>query len=403
MEFIYQARTSEGKLQSGTVQASTRQAALDVLKRHTLAIIFLEENKGASVFFKAIKWERVNARELVAFSRSFASLFDAGVPLVEGLRILADQTTNKYFRRVILDVMDNIDAGLKLSQGLAKYPNVFSEFYRNMVKSGETSGSLQKILLYLADYTERQYVLQSNIRSALLYPIFIIFVFIIVFLIMMVYVIPSLSSVLSQIGSGELPLITRVVLSLSGFTVDWFIVILILIFGSFGWLVYYLRTDLGRLTWDRFSLKLPVFGNIFKTIYQARFADTLSTLVRGGVSIIEAMQITADVVGNSVYRGLIIKITEEVKAGNTIESVVKAHEEFSPLVAQMIAVGERSGKLEEILNKLAVFMESEVDRTIKGLVPLLEPMLIVVLGVGVGMLVSAIILPIYSIILNVTG
>lgn len=403
MEFSYQARTKEGKLQSGTVQASTRQAALDVLKRHNLAIIALEEHEGVSVFFKDIKWEHVSSRELVTFSRSFASLFDAGVPLVEGLRILADQTGNAYFRRVILEVMDNVDAGLKLSQGLGKHPKVFSDFYRNMVKSGETSGSLQRTLSYLADYTERQYELQSNIRSALIYPIFVIVVFIAVFLIMMVYVIPKLSGVLTQIGSGELPLLTQVILTLSQFTSDWFIVILILLFGMVSWFWYYLKTDIGRAAWDRLSLRIPVFGGLFKTIYQARFADTLSTLVRGGISIIEAMQITADVVGNTVYRSLIMRIAEEVKAGNTIESVVKSYDQFSPLVVQMIAVGERSGKLEEILTKLAVFMENEVDRMVKGLVPLLEPILIVILGVGVGLLVASIILPIYSVILNVAG
>jgi len=403
MEFSYQARTKEGKLQSGTVQASSRQSALDVLRRHELAVIGLEEASGVGMLFKEIKWERVSSRELVAFSRSFASLFDAGVPLVESLRILADQTSNKFFRRAIMDVMDDVDAGAKLSQALGKHPKVFTDFYRNMVHSGESTGSLQHTLLYLADYTERQYQLQSNIRSALIYPIFVIAVFIIVFLIMMVYVVPKLSSVLQQITQGDLPLLTRTILKLSNFTSDWFIVILFLIFGGIGWFVYYLRTQDGRLLWDRYSLEFPIFGQIFRTIYQARFADTLSTLVHGGVSIIEAMQITAEVVGNRVYKLLILKIVEEVKAGNTIESVVKAHQEFSPLLVQMIAVGERSGKLEEILAKLAAFMETEVDRTVKNLIPLLEPILIVVLGVGVGLLVASIILPIYSIILNVAG
>jgi len=401
MEFIYQARTKEGKPQSGTVEASTHQAALNVLRRHNLTVILLEEATNVGAFFKEIKWERVSARELVTFSRSFSSLFDAGVPLVEGLRILADQTDNQYFRQVILDIMDNVDAGLKLSQGLEKHPKVFSDFYRNLVKSGETSGSLQKTLLYLADYTERQYELQSNIRSAFIYPIFVIVVFIAVFLIMMVFVIPRLSGVLTQLGTGELPWLTRIMLALSRFTSDWFIGILLLIAGGIGWLIYYLRSDIGKAAWDRLSLRLPLFGSLFKTIYQARFSDTLSNLVRGGIPIIEAMHITADVVGNTVYKQLILKIAEEVKAGNTIESVVKAHEEFSPLLVQMVAVGERSGKLEEILMKLAAFMESEVDRSVKSFVPLLEPILIIILGLGVGLLVAAILLPLYSVILNV--
>lgn len=386
------------------VEASTRQAALEVLKRHSLTVISLEDAGGAGLLFKEIKWERVSPRELVTFSRSFASLFDAGVPLVEGLRILADQTRNKFFRRVILEVMDDVDAGMKLSQGLDKHPSVFSDFYRNMVKSGETSGSLQKTLLYLADYTERQYHLQANIRSALTYPTFVIGVFVIVFLVMMVFVVPSLTRTLAQIvGEDKLPFITKVIISISNFTSQWFIAIIVFLVGGVIWLVSYLRTDIGRATWHRVSLQLPVFGPLFKTIYQARFADTLSTLIRGGIQIIEAMTITANVVGNTSYKNIILRMAEEVKAGNTIESVVKTHEEFSPLVVQMIAVGERSGKLEEILGKLSVFLEAEVDRTVKNLVPLLEPVLIIILGVGVGLLVGAIIIPIYSIIINITG
>lgn len=401
MEFSYKARTVQGKLQSGIVEASTKQAALDVLQRHQLTVISVEEHLRMGLLFRELKWERVSMRELVTFSRSFATLFDAGVPLVEGLRILADQSNNPFFRSTILQIMDDVDGGMKLSQALNKHPKVFSNFYQHMIRAGETSGALQKTLLYLADYTERQYQLRGNIRSAMIYPIFVVVVFIVVFLIMMVFVVPRLSGILLQISKGELPFITKAVLAASNFTTDWILVILFLIGGLIAWIFHYLRSEVGKDIWHRYQLKLPIFGPMLKIVYQARFADTLSTLVRGGIPIIESMQITADVVGNNVYKGIILKMAEEVKAGNTIESVVKQHEEFSTLLTQMIAVGERSGKLEEILNKLAAFFQTEVDRTVKGLIPLIEPILIIVLGVGVGILVASIIIPIYTIILNV--
>lgn len=400
MEFSYRARTKEGKLQSGTVHASSHQAALEVLRRHQLTVVFLEEAGGGSIFSYQFSSHHVSTRDLVAFSRSFASLIDAGVPLIEALRILADQTNNSYFRSVTLQVVDDIDGGVKLSQALAKYPKVFPAFYRNMIKSGETVGALQRTLLYLADYTEREYQLKSAIKSALMYPIFIISVFIIVFFIMMVFVFPRLSTILTQIGGGKekLPFVTRFIMGVSDFTSHWFLVILLIMAGLGGWAIYWLRQENGKKAWNTYQLHLPVFGQLFRTIYQARFADNLSTLIRGGVPIVEAMHITADIVGNSVYENLINKIAEELKAGNTIESVIRGREELSPLLVQMIVVGERSGKLEEILAKVALFFEAEVDRTIKGLTPLLEPILIVILGVGVGVLVASVILPIYSLI-----
>lgn len=399
MEFSYRARTKEGKLQSGMVQASSRQAALEVLRRHKLTVVFLEEQERG-IFSYQFYSHRVSIRDLVAFSHSFASLIDAGVPLIESLRILGDQTNNSYFRSVILKIVDDVDGGMKLSGALGKYPNVFPVFYRNMVKSGETAGALQRTLLYLADYTEREYQLKSAIRSALMYPIFIISIFVIVFFIMMVFVFPRLSSILTQIGGGKekLPFVTRLIMGISDFTSQWFVVILLVIVGLVSGFLYWIRQEEGRKMWHAYQLRLPVFGQLFKTIYQARFADNLSTLIKGGVPIVEAMHITADIVGNTVYESLINKIAEELRAGNTIESVVKGRDELSPLLVQMVAVGERSGKLEEILAKVALFFESEVDRTIKGLTPLLEPMLIVILGVGVGVLVASVILPIYSLI-----
>lgn len=404
MRFIYKARTKEGVPQKGTVDAASQEGALEVLTRHGLIPVSLSPEKGGWLVFQDIKFERVSSKDLVAFFRSFASLFEAGVPLVEGLRILAEQAGNVYFRGVLLDITDKVEGGMKLSQAFSNYPKVFSEFSASMIKAGEVSGSLQKTLGYLADYTEREYHLRSSVRTALIYPLFIVGVFVLVFLILMVFVIPRLSEVLSQIaGEENLPFLTRAILSLSKFTKTWILVIVGLIVGGIGWLIYYLKTIKGREEWHYVQLHIPIFKGIFKLIYQARFADNFSILIHGGIPILEAINITADVVGNTVYEKLIREIGEEVKAGNTIESVVKRHEEFSPFLVEMVAVGERSGKLEEVLDKVATFYQKEVDRAVAGLTGLIEPVLIVILGVGVGFLVASIIIPIYTVISKVGG
>ena len=400
MQFNYKARTKEGKLQGGVIEAASRQSALEVLQRHQLTALSLDAVKSGFSFSYDIKvFSGVGRKDLVGFFRSFSSLFEAGVPIVEGLRILADQTENKNFRVIIIDVVDKVDGGMKLSQAISHYPNIFSEFHINMIKAGESSGALQKTLLYLADYTEREYQLRANVRNAMLYPAFIITVFITVFFIMMVFVVPRLAVILGQlVGKDKLPFITRALLAVSKFTNDWIIAIVLLLVGGIGFAVYYLKTPQGKEWWDDFQLRVPIFKNIFRQIYQTRFADNLSTLIAGGIPIIEAIAITANIVNNKTYQRLIYKIGEEVKAGNSIESVVRFHEEFSPFLVQMIAVGKRSGKLEDSLAKVAGFFQKEVDRSVAGLTTLIEPLLIVVMGVGVGFLVASIMIPIYSVI-----
>ena len=400
MQFTYKARTQEGRSQGGVIEANSRQAALEVLQRHHLTAFSLDEIKSGLSLLTEIKvFSGVKKKDIVTFFRSFSSLFEAGVPMVESLRILADQTQNKSFRSMIIEIVDKIDGGMKLSQALSYYPDTFSDFQVNMLKSGETSGALQKTLLYLADYTEREYQLRADIRNAMLYPAFIMTVFITAFFILMIFVVPRLSEIITQLGGKDkLPLITRVLLTTSKFTNDWLIGILLVLACGIGLGIYFFHTPRGRRWWDNAQLRIPIFKTIFRQIYQTRFADNLSTLIRGGIPIIEAISISANIVNNSVYESLIRKIGEEVKAGNTIESVVRLHEEFSPLLVQMIAVGERSGRLEDSLKRVADFFQKEIDRSITGLTILIEPLLIVIMGIGVGILVASIMIPIYSIV-----
>ena len=404
MQFIYKARTPEGKLQTGTVEASDYSRALEVLQGHNLIVISVEEKKEGLLQKEIQIFRGVKARELVIFSRALSSLFDAGVPLVEGLRALAEQTPSPTFAKVLYKVADEVDGGMPFSRALGKHPKFFSKFYVSMIKTGEVSGNLQETLSFLADYTERDYVLKSKVRGALTYPAFVISVFFVVGLVVLTWVIPRLTRVLQEIApGGELPAITRALISVSGFTRHYIWLILLLVIGGGGYLFWWLKTPAGRRAWHALQLKLPIFGPLFKKIYQARFAGNLSTLIRGGLPIIESINITQEVIGNTIYEEILAELASAVKTGKSIASVIAKKEEFSPVTTLMVAVGEKAGKLEPILKKIALFYEAEVGHTVDNLASLLEPVLIIILGVGVGLVVASVIIPMYTVITSVGG
>lgn len=407
MKFYYKARTQGGEIQSGNVEASSRTAALEVLQRHNLVVIALKEQGGGDFLAKEIFLAgAVRPKEVVLFSRSLASLFDAGVPLVESIRILADQSVNTHFQKVLLEIASDVDGGLSFSRTLGQHPSVFSQFYVNMVKTGEVSGNLQKTLTYLAEYLEKDYNLRAKIRSALTYPAFIVGVFLAVGIIMLLFVIPRLGTALKQMvpDPSRLPAITKIVFALSDFVLQWWWIfifgLIILIVGA----IIYARLPEGRRLWHEWQLKLPIFGALLQKIYQARFAENLSTLIRGGLPIIQSLKITAEVVGNVRYTEIINEVAEQVKTGTTIESVLARYPDyFSAMVTQMVSVGEKSGKLEEILRKTSGFYQGEVDRTVDNLTSLIEPIMIIILGAGVGLVIAAIIIPMYSIVTSLAG
>ncbi len=406
MQFTYRARTQAGKMQTGLVEAKTRQIALEILQKNHLVIIELEEFKKNIFLSKNFIqfYKKIRPKELVIFSRSFSALFEAGIPISDALKTLAEGMNNKYFRDIILDINDGVEGGNKLSNELTKYPNIFSNFYTNMIKSGEVSGNLDKSLLYLADYEEKNYKLRTSIKSAMTYPIFVIGIFVIVGIVMLTFVIPRLAQILTQIGNvKELPFITKILIKTSELASGSIFIIAILIVGVISYFVYYLKTKKGKDNWHNVQLKIPFFGLLFKNIYQARFASNLSTLIQGGVPIIEALDITSKVINNSVYEKAINDISEKVRAGSNIESVIENYKEFSPLMVEMIAVGEKSGKLSQMLDKVSEFFTNESDIMVGQISSYLEPIMIIVLGIGTALLVSAVIVPIYGIISGIGG
>ena len=400
MQFYYQVRTQQGDVKNGTVEAQSRDAAIDVLQRSNFIIIDLEGAGAVPFFSRRIKlFRRVPRKEVVIFSRQISTLFEAKVPLLESLKTMMDQTSNPTFKDALLDIVKSVDAGTSLSKALSSHRKIFSEFYVNMVKSGEASGKLEEVFQYLADGLEREYYLMQKVRGAITYPAFIVFGFVSVMFVMMVWVVPNLTSILKETGA-ELPLLTRVVIGVSdAFASYWWLIIMLLL-SLVGGLWYYVITPAGRALWHRVQLHIPLFGGMFRKFYLARLADSLSVLIQGGLPIVEAIEITADVVRSDTYRAILLETAEQVKKGNTISSVFRAKKDIPAMVTQMVFVGEETGKLDYTLKAAADFYHKEVTVMMDNLVTLIEPILILLLGVGVAILLVAVLMPMYNIAQN---
>ncbi len=396
MNFNYQARTPQGEIQTGTVEAPNQDAAVEALHRHDLVILEIaEEKKGLDLGAELPFLNRVKNQDVVIFSRQLSVLFDAQVPLVPALRTLAEQAGSTMLKKIIMDMAQDVDSGTPFSMALEKFPKVFSHFYVSVVRAGEASGRLQDVLNYLADHEEKSYDLSRKIKGALTYPIFVISAVIVVGAVVMIFVIPNLTKILEESGQ-ELPFLTKLVIGISDFLRGYWWLALFMLVGLGGGVWYYTRTASGKALWDKLKLKLPIFGGLFKKVYLARFAENLSTLIKGGIPIIQSLTITADVVGNTLYQEIILRAREEVRKGNTMSSVLSTEKAVPAMVGQMIRIGEQTGKLDMILVKIASFYGKEVDEMVGSMTELIQPILILILGAGAGILVAAILLPIYN-------
>lgn len=400
-QFDYKAKDAEGSDIVGVVEAPTQQAALDELAERNLTPVFLRERAVSSPLQISLKFfNRVKTRDLVIFSRQLAVMVSATVPLVQSLRILIKQTENDNLKIVISEIADEVEGGAKLSGALSKYPDIFSNFFINMVRSGETSGRLDETLNYLADEAEKNYDLMSKIKGAMTYPTFIISGIILVGFVMMTFVVPKLTAILQETGT-DLPFSTRILISTSGFMQKFWWLLIILIIGLAVAVRVATRQGPGRLLWHTLQLRMPIFGKIFQRLYLVRFTRSLASLMLGGVPLTRGLEVVAGVVGNEVYKDLIDRTIHEVEEGNSVSTLFLDSPVMPAMVSQMMVIGEKTGRLEEILNRLANFYSREVENSIQGLVTLIEPIIMVLLGLAVGLMVSAIILPIYQSIGNV--
>jgi len=368
--------------------------AVEILRDKELEIISLiEKRRGGGKF--NIVLDRIKAKDIVMFSRQFSVLIGASVALVQSLKLLAEQTKNTKFKIVIGEIADEVDGGARLSDSLAKRPKVFTDFYVNVVKSGETSGKLDEVLNYLADELEKDYDMTSKIKGAMIYPAFVFSGLLVVGAVMMIFVVPKLTSVIAETG-GELPMATKIVIFISDFLAGYYWLLGFMIVAFIFGFRFFLRIPVGKRIVDNIILRLPIFGKLFQKIFLVRFTRSLQTLLKGGVNITKGLAITAEVVANTVYREIIIETKKEVEDGNSITTAMEDSKYVPVMVSQMIGIGEKTGRLDTILESITNFYGREIDNTIANLMTLMEPIIMVIMGVGVGTMVAAIIMPMYS-------
>jgi type IV pilus assembly protein PilC len=398
MLFKYSALDQNGSAQEGTIDAVSKDVAIISLQRRGLALTSIDEaaDAGGILNKNFTLFESVSNRDIVLLSRQISTLFEAQVSALRVFRLLAAEAEKPNLQKVLTEVADDLQGGSPISKALEKHPKVFSTFYVNMVKAGEESGKLDQTFLYLADYLDRNYAVLSKARNALIYPAFVITTFIVVMILMMTIVIPHISQILTDAGQ-KIPVYTQVVLSISNFFVNYgvFLLILAVIGGYF--LIRYTRTPTGQGMYDRFILVIPYVGELMEKLYLSRIADNLATMLESGISMVQATDITASVVGSKVYEEILQEVTKAVKGGGTVSDTFARYEEIPGIMTAMTKVGEETGEMGAILKTLAHFYEREVSNSVDTLVDLIEPFMIVILGLGVGVLLASVLIPIYNI------
>lgn len=399
MEFLYQAKTQSGELAEGKIEAPSEDQAVNVLHQKNLLILSLEETRKG-LFSQDLRtvFSKPSQKDVVMFTRQMATLVDADVPLVEGLQALIKQVEKESFRKVILSLTSAIEGGASLSVALNEHGKVFSRFYVSLVRAGEVAGKMQTTLTYLADYLERSSSLNSKIRGALAYPTFVLFALFVVTIIMMTTVLPQLLSIIKDAGVQNIPLTTKILIAVTNFVNRYIVLILALVVGGIIQTLYYVKTPQGRRWFDNFKINIPQFGKVVMNLYLARIAETLATLIKSGVPILEGINITSDVVGNVIYKEILLQARENVQGGGTISEVFGKYHEFPSLVTSMLAIGEKTGRTDFMLENIFRFYKTEAENDIQNISQLIEPVLILLLGLGVGVLVSAVLLPIYSLV-----
>jgi len=393
--FKYSAEDQNGKNRRGTLVGLSESEAFSRIRKRDLNPIEVLDITDSFEGKFSLLISPIKTKDLVIFSRQFSVMISASVTVSESLLILVDQTDNLSLKNMISEIAFEVDSGSFLSDAFAKRPKIFSDFFINIIRSGESSGKLDEVLNYLADEMEKSYDMAAKIKGAMIYPIFILVALVGVAIVLMLYVIPNLTSMLTESGA-ELPFATRIVIGVSTFLQHYIILILVFFIGL-GFLIrLYLKTYGGKRNVDILKLKMPVFGKLFQYIYLMRFTRSLATLLKGGVTITRSLEITAEVVGNTIYRELILETLEAINDGNSLAVVMDNSSYIPKMVPQMIAVGEKTGKIDIVLDRITEFYSRESSNMLDNLSKLMEPLIMVVMGIGVGIMVAAIILPMYN-------
>lgn len=399
MKFHYNAKNKSGELQTGFVEAVNREAAANILIGHDLFILSLESAEKEKWYDRFLGFfKRVKLTDLMVFTRQLATLLEAEISLGDSLKNLYRQTKNPILKEAIFEISSDIDAGLSLSQALERQSKIFSEFYINMVRSAEVTGKLDESIGFMADYLEKETNLVSKISNALIYPAIVFGLLFVVAGIMVGFVFPQIEPIFRESGA-QIPLFTQILLSAGSFIGEWWILVVLVLLVAFFIIIDYFRSAEGKVVLDEILIQLPILKDLFKKLYVTRFSESTSVLIKGGVPIAQALEIASHTVGSLIYRDAIHRIAEDVREGKLLSQALEEYDQyFPPLVGQMVAVGENTGKLDELLSRVALFFTREVDNILSNLVELIQPILMIVIGIGVGLLFASVLLPIYNLV-----
>lgn len=397
MKFKYNARTQEGEMQTGFVEAVTREAAMSILQGHALFILNLDQidrEPWYAFLFRFVN--RVKMVDTMVMTRQFATLLESEIPLNDALKSLGTYTKNIVLKEVLRDMSTDVASGLSLSQAMERHPQAFSGFYVSMIQSAEITGRLDKSMIFLAGYLEKEVRWRARIINALIYPSMLVAVFLLVAIIMTVFVFPQLTPIFSQ-SKADIPLITTIILGSTDFLINWWWILLIA-FGIFiASFAEYYRTNEGKALVSDLLMRTPVFGALFKKMYVARFAEATQILIKGGIPIAQAIEISGHTIGNVIYREILREVSDGVRGGTPLSTLLLHNEYyFPPLVGQMVAVGESTGRIDELLERVSIFYTRETEDTLDKLVELIQPIVLLIIGAFVGILFAAILLPIFN-------
>lgn len=402
MKFNFKAKDREGIKKEGVIEAVDEVAALEVLQKNGLYPISIKAENTKSLKKSFLKYfDSVKTEELVIFYRQLAIMIGAKVPIISALYSIREETRNQYFSRIITEVANDIQDGVSLSDAFKKHPDVFSNLSISIIRAGEASGNLKDSIEYVANNVERNYELTSKVRSAMTYPAIVLIVFLFIGFLVISFVVPKLTLMIKELEVA-VPWYTKAVITVSDFMAAYWWAVAIAVLGFAFGVFYYIRTEEGKREWDQIKIRLPIVGIIFKNVYITRFAENLSVLLAGGIPIIRALKIVSSVINNSVYENIFLKSAEEVKIGGEMSDVLRKYPQIPSVVSQMVKIGEESGQIDSVLTHVAKFYQQQTDTLTKNLSTLIEPILMIIIGIAVGVLAFAVLIPIYNITTSIS-
>ncbi len=396
MIYTYEIKLN-GKNQRGEIEAGTEAEAAQLLhERSGIVLSITPKHKVAPIISKI--QGRVSLKDKILFTKQLAVMIKAGLPLNEALKVLSEQIPSKSMRGAIHEITRDVQGGVPLSQGMQKYSSIFPAVYTNLVKSGERSGKLEEVLFKLAEQQEKDYELISKVRGAMVYPAVILMALLGVFGIIIIFVMPQIQKIFADLDAA-LPLPTRILLGSSAFIRQWMVLIIAIVIGAAAAIRFFVKhSDQAKLRWDRIKLKIPIFGPLTAKIAMARFTRTTATLINAGLPMLEILDTVADVLGSRIYHDAVLRARNQVEAGVSLSRALGEERVIPPIVSQVVAIGEKSGNLDFALANIADFYDKEVDATTRNLSSIIEPILMILMGLGVGFVVISVVMPIYNLV-----